>query len=95
MGELWIDPTNNDLLIKKFKTPHNRTESQLLIELNSLLYEIRPSAKETLKQNFAWPLNLYGTTSSITAIQIPLAPKSFFRDIKMLGDTDTKLMTLQ
>lgn len=95
MGELWVDPTNSDLLIKKFKAPHNRAESQLLIELNNLLYEIRPSAKETLKQNFAWPLNLYGTTSSITAIQIPLAPKTFFRDIKMLGDTENKLMTLQ
>lgn len=95
MGVLWIDPTNSKLLIKKFKTPHNRAESQLLIELNNLLYEIRPSAKETLKQNFAWPINLYGTTSSITAIQIPLAPKSFFRDIKMLGDTDTKIMQLQ
>ena len=95
MGVLWIDPTNSNLLIKKFKTPHNRAESKLLIELNNLLYEIRPSAKETLKQNFAWPLNLYGTPSSITAIQIPLAPKSFYRDIKMLGDTDTTLMSLQ
>lgn len=94
MGELWVDPTNSDLLIKKFKRPHSRAESLLLIQLNNLLYEIRPSAKEALKQNFAWPLNLYGTTSAITAIQIPLAPKSFFRDIKILGSTESKLMTL-
>jgi hypothetical protein len=95
MGELWVDPTNPDVLIKRFRTPQNRHESELLVDLNNLLYKIRPSAKETLKQNFAWPLDLFGNSSSITAIKIPLAPKSFYRDIKMLGDTDNKLMTLQ
>ena len=95
MGELWIDPTNQDVLIKKFRTPHNRQESQLLVDLNNLLYTIRPSAKETLKQNFSWPLDLYGSSNSITAIKIPLAPKSFYREIRMLGDTENRLMTLQ
>jgi len=95
MGELWEDPTNPDLLIKKFKKPQSSHESNLLIELNNLLYSIRPSAKETIKQNFAWPLDLYGTPLSITAIKIPRAPEAFYQEIKIMSDTKNMLMTLQ
>ena len=94
MGDLWIDPTNPGFLIKRFKTPLNAHESKLLIDLNILLYDIRPSSKETLEQNFAWPIEVFGTERSITAIKIPFALSNYFREIEYLSEKKNLLMEL-
>ena len=94
MGDLWIDPTDPGFLIKKFKTPLNAHESKLLIDLNSLLYDIRPSSKETLEQNFAWPIEVFGTERSITAIKIPFALPNYSREIEVLNNKTNSLMDL-
>jgi len=93
-GDLWADPTAAGRLIKKFKQVLSDSESRKLVELNSLLYRIRPSDRETLKQNFAWPIELYGQPHAITAIAIPLAPSDFYMDIQYFGTTETRLLEL-
>lgn len=92
LSKLWYDPTNPDQLIKKFNMPLDQNETKLLINLNDLLYSVRPSVKERLIRHFAWPLEVFGSLGSATGILIPLAPEEYFRDIKTLGQTEKTLM---
>lgn len=94
LSKLWYDPTNPDQLIKKFNTPLDKNETKLLINLNDLLYSVRPSVKERLIRHFSWPLEVFGSLGSATGILIPLAPEEYFRDIKTLGQTKKTLMEI-
>ena len=94
LSKLWYDPSNPDQLIKKFNTPLDQSETKLLIDLNDLLYKIRPSIKERLIRNFSWPLEVFGSEKSATGILIPLAPKEYFQDVKTLGEKKRTLMEI-
>ena len=94
LSKLWYDPNNPDQLIKKFNSPLDQNETKLLVELNDLLYKIRPSIKERLIRNFSWPLEVFGSEKSATGISIPLAPKEYFQDVKTLGEKKKTLMEI-
>ncbi len=84
-GEVFIDPDDENLCIKVFKSPLRGAEAQRLLDLVELAGTLRSSERTFLTTRFAWPLEAFGTARKILGYRMPRVPESGVFDLLVAG----------
>lgn len=84
-GEVFVDPDNEGLCIKKFRSPLDGPNAQRLQDLVELVERVRPSERHLLTTRFAWPLELFGSARKIVGYRMPRVPESGVFDLLAAG----------
>ena len=83
-GVVFADPRQPAThCIKKYKTPLSGKEVEQLIHLASVDSWARPSDADLIKSTFAWPIEVFGNTSSVVGFAMQALGDRFKFDLKM------------
>ena len=92
-GELYSDPRDPLRCIKVLKSPLVGEEAHQLLRLVDVVKWAAPSDVETLTSRFDWPVEAFGSKSSIVGFTMPRAPES--TRFELAAGRHTKMQDLQ
>jgi len=73
-GEVFRDPRENGLCIKRFKNPLRGADAGRLARLIDAAATCMPSDRDLLLSRLSWPVEAYGDSASIHGYSMPEAP---------------------
>lgn len=92
VGEVFGDPRNPGLCIKRFFKPLRGEEAAGLLRLVTVAESARPSDREILTSRFSWPIECFGTPNELLGYSMPLASRDAFFDLTVAGRTNSQLL---
>ena len=92
-AEIFQDPNHLDRYIKRFKAPLVGTAIDRLDRLLAVEQWARPSDRSILASRFAWPIESFGDSNSVTGFSMHRAPEECWFELT-LRRTSTKLLDL-
>lgn len=94
-AEIFQDPRNQELLLKKFNTPQRGEQAAMVARLISVQEWARPSDRHILLTRFSWPIEGFGTQQEIVGFSMPKAPDDSYFTLTAAGRTSRQLLQMK